>query len=147
MAGMGAFFRPASRGAVRMMMRQTTLAGGVVGAAGGGGGAMPLAVRRWFASDMEVYDPSVGDEPGFLPRAQITERVLDVVKAFENVDPSKVTETSHLRNDLGIDSLSTVELLIAIEEEFMIEVPDGDADGVETIPDIINFIHNEPHAQ
>jgi hypothetical protein len=47
---------------------------------------------------------------GFLPKEEVSSRVLDVVKNFQNVDPAKVTATSHFINDLGLDSLDTVEV-------------------------------------
>ena len=47
---------------------------------------------------------------GFLPKEEVSARVLDVVKNFQNVDPAKVTATSHFMNDLGLDSLDTVEV-------------------------------------
>lgn len=66
-------------------------------------GAAPLRVApalwsRSFASG------------GFLPKDEVSSRVLDVVKNFQNVDPAKVTSTSHFINDLGLDSLDTVEV-------------------------------------
>jgi len=50
---------------------------------------------------------------GFLPKEEVSSRVLDVVKNFQNVDPAKVTATSHFINDLGLDSLDTVEVCCA----------------------------------
>jgi NADH dehydrogenase (ubiquinone) 1 alpha/beta subcomplex 1 len=50
---------------------------------------------------------------GFLPKEEVSARVLDVVKNFQNVDPAKVTPTSHFINDLGLDSLDTVEVCSA----------------------------------
>ena len=47
---------------------------------------------------------------GFLPKDEVASRVMDVVKNFQNVDPAKVTATSHFINDLGLDSLDTVEV-------------------------------------
>ena len=47
---------------------------------------------------------------GFLPKEEVQSRVMSVVKNFQNVDPAKVTATSHFTNDLGLDSLDTVEV-------------------------------------
>jgi hypothetical protein len=47
---------------------------------------------------------------GFLPKEEVLERVTTVVKNFQNVDPAKVSPTSHFMNDLGLDSLDTVEV-------------------------------------
>lgn len=48
-----------------------------------------------------------------MPKEEVSARVLDVVKNFQNVDPAKVTPTSHFINDLGLDSLDTVEVCSA----------------------------------
>ena len=45
-----------------------------------------------------------------MPKEEVSTRVMDVVKNFQNVDPKKVTATSHFINDLGLDSLDTVEV-------------------------------------
>merc|ERR1712216_284766 len=66
-------------------------------AAGASLQAAPALWARSFASG------------GFLPKEEVSSRVLDVVKNFQNVDPAKVTATSHFINDLGLDSLHTVE--------------------------------------
>ncbi|KAJ3097240.1 hypothetical protein HDU97_005064 [Phlyctochytrium planicorne] len=65
-----------------------------------------------------------------LPAVQ--DRVLNVVKGFEKVDAAKVTLDSHFINDLGLDSLDQVDLTMAIEEEFSIEIPDADAENILT---------------
>ncbi|KAJ1564205.1 NADH dehydrogenase 1, alpha/beta subcomplex subunit 1 ndufab1/ACP, partial [Cladochytrium tenue] len=63
-------------------------------------------------------------------KAQIEERILQVLKDFDKVDASKLTLDAHFYNDLGLDSLDQVEIAIAIEEEFNIEIPDRDADEI-----------------
>jgi NADH dehydrogenase (ubiquinone) 1 alpha/beta subcomplex 1 len=47
---------------------------------------------------------------GFLPREEVAERIMRVVKNFQNVDPNKVSASAHFTNDLGLDSLDTVEV-------------------------------------
>merc|ERR1719345_343802 len=59
----------------------------------------------------------------FLDKSDVTDRVLGCLKNFQKVDPTKVTETSHFLNDLGLDSLDTVEVVMAFEDEFVIEIP------------------------
>ena len=49
--------------------------------------------------------------------ASVTDRVLGCLKNFQKVDPTKVTEKSHFMNDLGLDSLDTVEVVMAFEDE------------------------------
>ena len=63
----------------------------------------------------------------------------------------QISATSHFTNDLGLDSLDTVEVVMAIEEEFSIEIPDKDADEIRTVGDAIEYIFDlpeyNPHAR
>ena len=70
----------------------------------------------------------------------IFERVQDIVVQQLGVDKSKVTLSANFANDLGADSLDTVELVMAIEEEFSIEIPDEDAEKIATLDQAIQFI-------
>jgi len=76
-----------------------------------------------------------------------TERVLEVVKNFEKVDPGKVSPTASFQGDLGLDSLDTVELVMAIEEEFGIEIPDSEADKILSCGDAISYLAAHPQAK
>ncbi|KZV99069.1 acyl carrier protein [Exidia glandulosa HHB12029] len=68
-----------------------------------------------------------------LNASQIESRVLDVLKSFEKVDPGKLSTSASFSNDLGLDSLDAVEVVMAIEEEFGIEIPDAEADAISTV--------------
>jgi len=70
----------------------------------------------------------------------IFERVQDIVVQQLGVDKSKVTLDADFANDLGADSLDTVELVMAIEEEFSLEIPDEDAEKIATLDQAIQFI-------
>ncbi|XP_022157065.1 acyl carrier protein 2, mitochondrial [Momordica charantia] len=83
----------------------------------------------------------------FLDKSEVTERVVSVVKKFQKVDPSKVTPTAHFQNDLGLDSLDTVEVVMALEEEFRFEIPDNEADKINTINLAVDFIASHPQAK
>ncbi|KAG5438360.1 hypothetical protein PCANB_002848 [Pneumocystis canis] len=85
---------------------------------------------------------------GRLSREDIETRIIEIVKSFDKVtDPSKITPTSSFSTDLGLDSLDTVEVVMAIEEAFNIEIPDKEADGIQTIEDAILYISNHPDAR
>ena len=83
----------------------------------------------------------------FLDKADVTDRVLGCLKNFQKVDPTKVTETSHFLNDLGLDSLDTVEVVMAFEDEFVNEIPDADAEKIHSCEDAIAYITSHPHAK
>ena len=68
------------------------------------------------------------------------ERVKKIVVEHLNVDPDKVTDGASFIEDLGADSLDTVELVMAFEEEFGCEIPDDAAEKILTVKDAIAFI-------
>jgi NADH dehydrogenase (ubiquinone) 1 alpha/beta subcomplex 1 len=58
----------------------------------------------------------------------------------------KISSTSHFSNDLGLDSLDTVEVVMAIEEEFSIEIPDKEADTIHSVEHAVTYICAQPDA-
>ena len=68
------------------------------------------------------------------------ERVKKIVVDHLNVDADKVTDNASFIEDLGADSLDTVELVMAFEEEFGIEIPDDAAESIVTVGDAVAFI-------
>ncbi|HEY4274568.1 MAG TPA: acyl carrier protein [Rhizomicrobium sp.] len=68
------------------------------------------------------------------------ERVKKIVVEHLNVDAEKVTENASFIEDLGADSLDTVELVMAFEEEFGIEIPDDAAEAIVTVGDAVKYI-------
>jgi len=71
--------------------------------------------------------------------SDISERVISIVMEHLGVEKDKVTENSSFIDDLGADSLDTVELVMAFEEEFSIEIPDDAAENISTVKDAISF--------
>lgn len=70
------------------------------------------------------------------------EKVKEVVVEQLDCDPAEVKEDSKFIEDLGADSLDVVELVMALEEEFDIEIPDEDAEGILTVADALKYIEN-----
>ena len=68
--------------------------------------------------------------------------VKEVVIEQLDCDPAEVKEDSRFVEDLGADSLDVVELVMALEEKFDIEIPDEDAEKILTVADAINYIEN-----
>ncbi len=72
--------------------------------------------------------------------ADIEQKVKDIIINELGVDAEKVTTDASFVEDLGADSLDTVELVMAFEEEFGMEIPDEDAEKLQTVGDAISYI-------
>jgi acyl carrier protein len=72
--------------------------------------------------------------------SDVAERVKKIVIEHLNVEAEKVTENASFIDDLGADSLDTVELVMAFEEEFSVEIPDDAAESIVTVGDAVKFI-------
>ena len=72
----------------------------------------------------------------------LIDEVKEVVVEQLNVNPEEVKEDSKFVEDLGADSLDVVELVMALEEKFDIEIPDSDAENIVTVGDAIKYIEN-----
>ena len=70
----------------------------------------------------------------------VFEKVQAIIAKELNVSLDKITMDTHLVDDLGADSLDIVELIMALEEEFDIEIPDSDAEKVVTVGDVVEYI-------
>ena len=75
--------------------------------------------------------------------SDVADRVKKIVLEHLGVEESKVVELASFIDDLGADSLDTVELVMAFEEEFGCEIPDEDAEKILTIKDAIDFINTQ----
>jgi acyl carrier protein len=77
---------------------------------------------------------------GTFAVASIEQRVKDIIVEQLGVEEDEVSAEASFIDDLGADSLDTVELVMAFEEEFNIEIPDEDAEGISTVQDAIDYI-------
>jgi acyl carrier protein len=92
-------------------------------------------VLRWF----RVEDRAQSKKE-VLTMSDIGERVKKIVVEHLGVEPDKVIESASFIDDLGADSLDTVELVMAFEEEFGCEIPDDAAETILTVGDAVKFL-------
>ena len=71
---------------------------------------------------------------------EIFEKIKNIIVEQLQVSDTSISEESSFIDDLGADSLDLVELIMALEEEFGIEIPDADAEKVVTVGDVVNYI-------
>lgn len=70
----------------------------------------------------------------------LEQKVKEIIVDQLGVDENEVTESAHFIEDLGADSLDTVELVMAFEEEFNIEIPDDDAEKITTVGTAVKYL-------
>ena len=75
--------------------------------------------------------------------AAVRDKVKQIIVEQLGVDEAEVTDTASFVDDLGADSLDTVELIMAFEEAFGIEIPDEDAEKITTVKDAIEYIEKK----
>jgi acyl carrier protein len=86
-------------------------------------------------------------EENFMAEKSIEEKVKDIIVEQLGVNPEQVTPQASFIEDLGADSLDIVELVMAFEEEFGVEVPDEDAEKLQTVGDVIKYIEERAKQQ
>ncbi len=74
--------------------------------------------------------------------SDISRRVKAIVVEHLGVEDSKVVDSASFIDDLGADSLDTVELVMAFEEEFEVEIPDDAAEKIQTVKDAVDFLES-----
>lgn len=72
--------------------------------------------------------------------SEIASKVVDIIKDRLNVDAKDITPEASFANDLGADSLDTVELIMEFEKEFDLQIPDEDAEKISTVGDAIKYV-------
>ena len=75
--------------------------------------------------------------------SQLEDKVKDIIVEELGVERDKLTESASFMDDLGADSLDTVELVMAFEKEFDIDIPDEDAEKMRTVGDALKYLHEK----
>ena len=75
--------------------------------------------------------------------ADNAQKVRDIIEKELGVEREKLTNDASFMEDLGADSLDTVELVMAFEKEFDIDIPDEDAEKLRTVGDAMNYLHEK----
>ncbi len=75
-----------------------------------------------------------------MPTVSLLEEITQIIVNQLGVDKTAIVPEAKFIDDLGADSLDIVELLMALEDEYGIEVPDEDAEGMQTVGDIVRYI-------
>ena len=76
---------------------------------------------------------------------EVQDRVKKIIVDQLGVDEDKIKSDSSFVDELGADSLDVVELVMALEEEFNIEIPDEDAEKTKTVSDVVKYISTKAH--
>ena len=87
------------------------------------------------------------NQTNLMAEKSIEEKVKDIIVEQLGVNPEQVTPQASFIEDLGADSLDIVELVMAFEEEFGVEVPDEDAEKLQTVGDVIKYIEEKSSKQ
>ena len=72
----------------------------------------------------------------------VADKMIDIIEEQLSVDKEKIVPGASFVDDLGADSLDLVELIMAMEEEFDVEIPDDDAEKIVTVQDAIDYVDN-----
>lgn len=78
---------------------------------------------------------------------EIEQKIIEIVSKKLDVEQSKIKPESHFINDLGADSLDTVELIMEIEDAFSISIPDEDAQGIQLVKDAVSYVSKKLNGQ
>ncbi|PYH51809.1 acyl carrier protein [Aspergillus niger CBS 101883] len=105
----------------------------------------PVARPAQFAPRFAYQGVRLYSAPAGLNKDEVEGRIVNLLKNFDKVrSQSRINGASHFANDLGLDSLDTVEVVMAIEEEFSIEIPDKEADSIHSVDKAVEYILGQP---
>ena len=100
------------------------------------------------AGDCRAFPRAINtNRTNFMAEKSIEEKVKDIIVEQLGVNPEQVTPQASFIEDLGADSLDIVELVMAFEEEFSVEVPDEDAEKLQTVGDVVKYIEERAKQQ
>ena len=78
-----------------------------------------------------------------MDRSEVSERMNGVLVSELGLDASKIKDDAHFEEDLDVDSLGVVELLMALEDEFDVKIPDEEAESIVTVGQAIDLVHGK----
>lgn len=78
-----------------------------------------------------------------MERSEIAGRLSEVLVTELGLEEAKITEDAHFEEDLDVDSLGVVELLMALEDEFGVKIPDEEAESIMTVGQAIDVVHGK----
>ncbi|KAJ8143924.1 hypothetical protein OXX80_002500 [Metschnikowia pulcherrima] len=78
-----------------------------------------------------------------ITKEEVTQRAFEALKTLAALQESKISLEANFQKDLGLDSLDTVEALVALEEEFDLEIPDKVSDDIKTVGQAVDYIFQE----
>ncbi|GER37525.1 acyl carrier protein [Striga asiatica] len=102
-------------------------------------------LRKAILSHIRIGVPVKGHLRKFgaatsINQERVMSRVIELVKKFDKIDATKVTERADFQKDLSLDSLDRVELVMAFEEEFSVEISDAEADKLKCCADVAKYV-------
>ena len=110
-------------------------------------GTVKLVLKIGINFKLDINKGGFRNIKNFINKEKMSEEISNKVKKIVadhlGIDEAKVTEESSFIDDLGADSLDTVELVMAFEEEFGSEISDSDAEKILTVGDAVKFIENK----
>ena len=77
-----------------------------------------------------------------MTAADMKKRIVEIIANQLGIDPADVTPQANVVDDLGADSLDVVELIMALEEEFNLEIPDEEAEKIKNVQDIFTYMES-----
>jgi acyl carrier protein len=78
-----------------------------------------------------------------MDRDQVSARLVSVLVSELGLDATKINDDAHFEEDLDVDSLGVVELLMALEDEFDVKIPDDEAESIMTVGQAIDLVHTK----